>query len=463
MKAISFKKLQQDYKIYENQEVFLQGWIRANRNQKEFGFINLNDGSTVTMLQVVYDKDLANFDEVSKFRVGCALSVYGMIVVTPNMPQPFELKATKIILEGDCPEDYPIQPKRHTKEFLREQAHLRTRTNLFNATFKIRSLLAYAIHNFFREKDFVYVHTPLITASDCEGAGEMFQVTTLDLDKLPKDEKGKVDFSKDFFGKPANLTVSGQLEAETFAMAFKNVYTFGPTFRAENSNTTRHAAEFWMIEPEMCFADLNDDMDIIEEMIKYVVRYVLENAKEEMAFFDKFVYPGKILQLQQLLDSHIVRCDYSKAIEIFKSAKKKFEVDINYGDDLTSEHEKYLTDEYFKAPVFVTNWPKEIKAFYMKLNPDNKTVAAVDLLVPGSGELVGGSQREENLNVLLKRMEEMGVPKEGMEWYLDLRKYGGAYHSGFGLGFERLIMYVTGVDNIRDSIPYPRTPKNCNY
>ena len=463
MKAISFKKLQNEFKSFENKEVLLQGWIRTNRNQKEFGFINLNDGSTVSNLQVVYDKTLNNFEDVSKYRVGCALSVYGIVVLTPQMQQPFELKATKIILEGDCPENYPIQPKRHTKEFLREQAHLRSRTNLFNATFKIRSLLAYAIHNFFREKDFLYVHTPLITANDAEGAGEVFQVTTLDLNKLPKDDKGNVDFSKDFFGKQANLTVSGQLEAETFALAFKNVYTFGPTFRAENSNTTRHASEFWMIEPEMAFADLNDDMDIIEEMVTYVVKYVLDNAKEEMMFFEKFVCPGKIKQLEELLSSHIVRCDYEEAIKIFKNSKKKFEVDINYGDDLTTEHEKYLTDEYFKAPVFLTNWPKEIKAFYMKLNPDGKTVAAVDLLVPGSGELVGGSQREENLDLLMKRMEELHIPQKGMEWYLDLRRFGSVYHSGFGLGFERLIMYVTGIENIRDSIPYPRTPRNCEF
>ena len=463
MKAISFKTLQKEFETFENKEVLLQGWIRANRNQKEFGFINLNDGSTVANLQVVYDKSLENFEEISKLRVGCALSVFGVVVLTPQLQQPFELKATKIVLEGDCPENYPIQPKRHTKEFLREQAHLRSRTNLFNATFRIRSLLAYAIHNFFREKDFLYVHTPLITANDAEGAGEVFQVTTFDLNKIPRDDKGNIDYSKDFFGKQANLTVSGQLEAETFALAFKNVYTFGPTFRAENSNTTRHASEFWMIEPEMAFADLNDDMDIIEEMVKYVIKYVLDNAQEEMAFFDKYVYTGKINQLKELLASHIVRCDYAEAIKIFKESKKKFEVDIDYGDDLTTEHEKYLTDEYFKAPVFVTNWPKEIKAFYMKLNPDGKTVAAVDLLVPGSGELVGGSQREENLDLLIERMKELHIPQKSLEWYLDLRRFGSVYHSGFGLGFERLIMYVTGIENIRDSIPYPRTPRNCEY
>ncbi len=458
---ISLKKLSTNYSSLINHEVMIQGWIKTNRDQKEFGFINLNDGTTLANIQVVYDKNLINFEEVQKFRVGCSLTVYGIVTLTPQSKQVYELKATKIILLGDCPEDFPIQPKKHSKEFLREQAHLRPRTNLFNATFRVRSILAYAIHNFFKERDFIYVHTPIITASDCEGAGEMFQVTTLDLQRIAKD--GKVDYSKDFFGKMANLTVSGQLEAETFAMAFKNVYTFGPTFRAENSNTTRHASEFWMIEPEVCFADLNDDMDLIEDMVKYVVDYALKNASEELQFFDQFVAPGKIEQLTKLVNSQIVRCDYSKAIEILTKASKKFETKIQYGDDLSTEHDKYLTDEYFKAPVFITNWPKEIKAFYMRLNDDNTTVASVDLLVPGSGELVGGSQREERLDYLLKRMEEMNVPTKGMEWYLDLRKYGGAYHSGFGLGFERLIMYVTGIENIRDTVPFARTPKNCEF
>lgn len=458
----SMRYLTTHYQELDNQEVMVQGWIRTNRNQKEFGFINLNDGSTLANLQIVYDRSLADFDQIAKFRVGCSLTVTGLLVLTPQARQPFEVKATKIVLEGDSPENYPIQPKKHTREFLREQAHLRPRTNLFNAVFRVRSLLAFAIHEFFNKKNFIYVHTPLITASDAEGAGDMFQVTTLNLEKLPMKD-GKIDYSQDFFGKKTNLTVSGQLEAETYALAFKNVYTFGPTFRAENSNTMRHASEFWMIEPEMAFADLSDDMDLIEEMLKYVVNYILQNASEELKFFDEFVAPGKIKQLEDLVNSTIVRCDYRKAIEILSKHNDKFENKIKFGDDLATEHEKYLTDVYFKAPVFVTNWPQEIKAFYMRLNDDQETVAAVDLLVPGSGELVGGSQREERLDVLLKRMEKMHVPTEGMEWYLDLRRYGGVYHSGFGLGFERLIMYVTGVENIRDVLPYPRTPKNCEF
>ena len=458
---ISIRKLQSCASSVLEEIVQIEGWIRTNRNQKEFGFINLNDGSTVNNIQIVYDKNLENFDEVSKYRVGCSLTVYGKVVLTPNQKQPFELQAKKIVLEGDCPENYPIQPKRHTREFLREKAHLRARTNLFNAVFKVRSVLAYAIHDFFQKQGFVYVNTPIITSSDCEGAGEMFRVTTLNLDKLPKDKP--IDYSKDFFGKSANLTVSGQLEAETYALAFKNVYTFGPTFRAENSNTQRHASEFWMIEPEMAFADLYDDMSVIENMLKYVIKYLLENAKDEMSFFEQFVSPGKVKQLEDLLSSHIHICEYKDAVEICKKSGKKFENRLEYGDDLSTEHEKYLTDEYFNGPVFVTNWPKDIKAFYMRVNDDNKTVAAVDLLVPGSGELVGGSQREERLDVLLKRMEEMNVPTEDMQWYLDLRRFGGVKHAGFGLGFERLIMYVTGVENIRDVIPYPRTPKNCEY
>lgn len=458
---ISVRELQTQAEKLQNEIVLIQGWIRTNRNQKEFGFINLNDGSTVNNIQIVYDKSLENFDSVSKYRVGCALNVYGKVVLTPDSKQAFELHATKIVLEGDCPENYPIQPKRHTREFLREQAHLRARTNLFNAVFRVRSLLAFAIHEFFQEQGFVYVNTPIITASDCEGAGEMFRVTTLNLDKLPKDNP--VDYSKDFFGKSTNLTVSGQLEGETFAQAFKNIYTFGPTFRAENSNTQRHASEFWMIEPEIAFADLYDDMNLIEGMLKYVIKYILENGKDEMNFFENFVCKGKIKQLQDLLDSKIHICEYKDAVKLCKESGKKFDNRLEYGDDLSTEHEKYLTDEYFKGPVFVTNWPKDIKAFYMRLNDDNETVAAVDLLVPGSGELVGGSQREERLDVLLKRMEEKNIMPKDMDWYLDLRRYGGTKHSGFGLGFERLIMYVTGVENIRDVIPYPRTPKNCEF
>lgn len=459
----NIKHLSNHYKELVGQELTVQGWIRTNRSQKEFGFISFNDGSTLSNLQIVYDKELINFDQISKLRVGCSITVEGRLVITENARQAFELKATSLELLGDSPENYPIQPKRHSREFLREQAHLRARTNLFNAVFRTRSLLAYAIHDFFRKNEFIYVHTPIITASDAEGAGDMFQVTTLDFEKIIKEGSKEINYSNDFFGKKANLTVSGQLEAETFALAFKNVYTFGPTFRAENSNTTRHASEFWMIEPEMAFADLNTDMDVIESMLKYVVNYILEHGKEELAFFDEFLSKGKTQQLIDLVNSTIVRCEYTKAVEIIKSSGKKFENRLEYGDDLATEHEKYLTDEHFKAPVFITNWPKEIKAFYMRLNDDQKTVAAVDLLVPGSGELVGGSQREERLDYLEKRMEEMNIPKESMEWYLDLRRYGGVYHSGFGLGFERLIMYVTGVENIRDVIPFPRTPNNCEF
>lgn len=459
---ISIRKLNESFSNVK-EEVVIQGWIRTNRNQKEFGFINLNDGSTLSNIQIVYDKSLENFDEVSKFRVGCSLTIHGMVVETPTMKQPYEIKAEKVVLEGDSPEDFPIQPKKHSREFLREKAYLRPRTNLFNAVFRVRSLLAYAIHEFFRKNEFIYVHTPIITASDAEGAGEMFQVTTLDLNKLPKDEKGKIDYSKDFFGKSTNLTVSGQLEAETFAQAFKNVYTFGPTFRAENSNTTKHASEFWMIEPEMAFSDIHDDMQLVEDMLKYVVGYVLEHAKEELEFFNQFVQPGKIQQLEELVNSKMRVCEYKDAIKILQDSKVKFENKPFYGGDLATEHEKYLTDTHFKSPVFVINWPKDIKAFYMRLNDDNETVAAMDLLVPGSGELVGGSQREERLDVLLQRMQDMKVPSEDLYWYIDLRRYGGTKHSGFGLGFERLIMYVTGVENIRDVLPFPRTPKNCEF
>lgn len=459
---ISIKKINCDYEKLANQEVTVQGWIRTNRNQKQFGFINLNDGSTLSNLQIVYDTNLNNYEEVAKYGVGCSLTVTGTLVLTPNAKQPCEIRATEIVLEGDSPENFPLQPKAHSREFLREIAHLRPRTNLFNAVFRVRSLLAFAIHEFFQKKGFIYVHTPIITGSDCEGAGEMFQVTTLDLENLPKKENS-VDYSKDFFGKHTNLTVSGQLQAEVFAHAFKKVYTFGPTFRAEKSNTTRHASEFWMIEPEVAFADLKDIMDLIEEMVKYLINYLFENASEELEFFDKFVAPGKIVQLQNLLHSKIKICEYSDAVKIIQEADFKFENRMKFGDDLATEHEKYLTDVHFKAPVFVINWPKEIKAFYMRLNDDGKTVAAVDLLVPGSGELVGGSQREERLDVLERKMKEMGVPVDEMKWYLDLRRFGGTKHSGFGLGFERLIMYATGVENIRDVIPFPRTPRNCEF
>lgn len=458
---VSVKELFRNGEKYLDQEVLVEGWIRANRNQKEFGFINLNDGSFFENLQIVYSQGIANFEEIKKFHVGSSISVKGKVTKSPNGKQTVELVCEECILRGDAPEDYPIQPKKHTREFLREKAHLRSRTNLFSAVFRMRSVLAYAIHKFFQEQGYIYFNAPLLTASDCEGAGEMFQVTTLDLEKVAS--SGKVDYSRDFFGKQASLTVSGQLEAETFALAFGKVYTFGPTFRAENSNTTRHASEFWMIEPEIAFADLEDDMSIIENMVKFVIKYALDNLPEEIAFFDKFVAPGKKAQLEAVLNSEFAVCTHHDAITILKNSGVKFENTPEYGEDLATEHEKYLTDVHFRGPVFITNWPKDIKAFYMRLNDDKETVAAVDLLVPGSGELVGGSQREERLDYLLKRMEEMHVSPESLEWYLDLRRYGGVTHSGFGLGFERLIMYVTGIENIRDVIPYPRTPKNCEF
>lgn len=460
---MELSKIKREYSSLGGKSITLQGWVRNNRSQKKFGFIDLNDGSTLSTIQLVYEDSLSNFNEVVKIRVGSSIEVSGTLILTPEAKQAYELKVDTLTLIGDSPEDYPIQPKKHSREFLREQAYLRPRTNLFNAVFRTRSLLSFAIHEFFRKREFIYVHAPIITASDAEGAGQMFQVTTLDLNKVPKDKENQVDYSKDFFGKQAHLTVSGQLEAETFAMAFKNVYTFGPTFRAEKSNTQRHASEFWMIEPEICFADLNDDMDLIEDMVKYVINYILEHGKEELEFFDTFVHKGKIKQLEALVNSKIVKCEYKDAIKILQNSNKKFEINPEYGEDIATEHEKYLTDVYFNGPVFVINWPKDIKAFYMRVNDDNETVAAVDLLVPGSGELVGGSQREERLDYLLKRMEEMHVPLEGMEWYVNLRKYGGNKHAGFGLGFERLVMYVSGVENIRDVIPYPRTPNNCEY
>ncbi len=455
--------LDQKHKQLENKEITVQGWVRSNRDQKEFGFIALSDGTTLGTLQLVYDDKLENFGEVSKIRVGASIAATGLVVLTPNAKQPYELKVTKLELIGDSPEDYPIQPKRHSREFLREQAYLRPRTNLFNAVFRVRSVLAYAIHNYFYENRFVYLHSPIITASDAEGAGDMFQVTTLDLENLPKTKDKKVDYSQDFFRKAAHLTVSGQLEAETFATAFKKVYTFGPTFRAENSNTQRHASEFWMIEPEICFADLNDNMALIEDLLKYVIKYVLKHAPEEMAFFDQFVAKGKIKELEAFLKSKIAVCTHKNAIKIMKESGHKFTEKPEYGKDLATEHEKYLTDVHFKGPVFVIDWPKDIKAFYMRLNEDGETVAAVDLLVPGCGELVGGSQREERYDLLEKRMKEMNVPVEDMQWYLNLRKYGTAKHAGFGVGFERLVMYVTGIENIRDVLPFPRTPGNCEY
>ena len=446
-------------KSYLNEKVKISGWIRNHRDQATFGFIDLSDGTTINNLQVVYENNLENFDEVRKFLVGSAIEAEGIIAPSEGK-QEFELKAEKITLLGACDETYPIQPKRHTREFLREQAYLRPRTNLFNAVFRVRSVAAAAIHEYFQNNGYVYFHAPIITASDCEGAGEMFQVTTLDLNRIAND--GKVDYSKDFYGKTAGLTVSGQLEAETFATAFKKTYTFGPTFRAENSNTKVHASEFWMIEPEIAFCDLEGDMDIMEEMLKYVINYVLNNAKDEMEFLDKFVQNGLIEKLTKLINSKFTRIDHEDVITLLKESGRKWEFEPEYGEDIAKEHEKYITD-YFNGPVFIKNWPKDIKAFYMKQNDDGKTVAAVDLEVPEAGELMGGSQREENYEKLLTRMKEMNMDPNELDWYLNLRKYGTCVHSGFGMGFERLLIYITGVDNIRDVIPYPRTPGNCEY
>ena len=450
-------------KEYLGKEVTLEGWIKNHRKQKEFGFISFSDGTFFTPIQIVYEKDLDNFDEIQKYHIGSSIKVIGEVVKSPKDGQAFEIKAKDIILLGDCPEDYPIQPKKHSREFLREQAYLRPRTNLFQAVFRVRSKASFAIHQYFQERDYVYFHAPLITAADAEGAGEMFRVTTFDLNNIPKDKNNEIDYSKDFFGKQSSLTVSGQLQAETFALAYKKTYTFGPTFRAENSNTKTHANEFWMIEPEIAFCDLEEDMNIMEEMLKYVVEYVLNNCQEELNFLDNFVEKGLISKLTDLINSKAVRITHEQAINDLLESGKKFEFEPKQGEDLAREHEKYITEEKYKCPVFVYNWPKDIKAFYMRLNDDNKTVAAVDLLVPGSGELIGGSQREERFDVLNNRMDEMGMSKDDLDWYLKLRQYGGCVHSGFGMGFERLIMYLTGVENIRDVIPYPRTPGNCEY
>ena len=458
--VIDVKKLYERLDDYKGSEIVLQGWIRNHRKQKEYGFIDFNDGTFFKSVQVVYDDKLDCFDEVQTLHVGCAIEVCGTVVDSPAKGQEFEVQMKSFKLLGDCGDDYPIQPKRHSREFLREQAYLRPRTNLFNAVFRVRSVAAYAIHKYFQDNGYVYFHAPLITASDCEGAGEMFQVTTLDLNKVAS--LGKVDYSKDFFGRRANLTVSGQLQAETFALAYKKTYTFGPTFRAENSNTKTHANEFWMIEPEVAFCDLDGDMDIMEEMLKYVVKYVLDNCGEEMKFFDNFVEKGLIEKLNKLVDSKFVRVTHEEVISILKKANVKWEFEPEYGEDIAKEHEKYIT-EYFNGPVFIKDWPKDIKAFYMKQNPDGKTVAAVDLEVPGAGELMGGSQREEDYEKLVQRMDDLGMEKDGLEWYLNLRKFGGCYHSGFGMGFERLLIYLTGVENIRDVIPYPRTPGNCEF
>ena len=461
MDLTNVRELFRNREAYLGKEVTIGGWVRSNRNSKNFGFIVVNDGTFFEPVQVVYGDGLDNFEAISKLNVGAAIIVTGELVETPQAKQPFEIQATHVEVEGVSDPGYPLQKKKHSFEYLRTISHLRPRTNTFEAVFRVRSLIAYAIHKFFQEQDFVYVHTPLITGSDCEGAGEMFQVTTMDLNQIPKNEDGTVNYRQDFFGKPTNLTVSGQLNGEAYAMAFKNIYTFGPTFRAENSNTTRHAAEFWMIEPEMAFADLQDNMDLAEAMLKYIINYVLEHAPEEMNFFNNFIDKGLLDRLHHVAESDFARVTYTEAIEILEKHNDKFEYKVSWGVDLQTEHERYLTEEIYKRPVFVTDYPKEIKAFYMKLNDDGKTVAAVDCLVPGIGEIIGGSQREDDYEKLLARLDELGLKEEDYSFYLDLRKYGSARHAGFGLGFERCVMYLTGMSNIRDVIPFPRTVNNC--
>lgn len=461
MDLITVRELYRNRETYLEKEISIGGWVRSVRGSKAFGFIVVSDGSYFDTLQVVYHDTLANFAEISKLNVGAAILVKGTLVATPDAKQPFEIQATEVTVEGASAPDYPLQKKRHTLEYLRTITHLRARTNTFQAVFRVRSLIAYAIHQYFQERDFVYVHTPLITGSDCEGAGEMFQVTTMDLNQIPKNEEGAVDFSQDFFGKPTNLTVSGQLNGETYAMAFRNIYTFGPTFRAENSNTTRHAAEFWMIEPEMAFADLKDNMEVAEGMLKHIIRYVLDHAPEEMAFFNSFIDKGLLDRLNGVLNSEFAHVTYTEAIEILEKNNDNFDYKVSWGCDLQTEHERYLTEQIYKRPVFVTDYPKEIKAFYMKMNPDNKTVAAMDCLVPGIGEIIGGSQREDDYDKLLARMKDLELKEEDYGFYLDLRKYGSTRHAGFGLGFERCVMYLTGMGNIRDVVPFPRTVNNC--
>ena len=461
MELITVRELFKNTDQYAGREIEIGGWVRNKRPSKQFGFIVLNDGTYFTPVQVVYNDSLENFQEISKINVGAALIVRGTLELTPEARQPFEIQATSVTVEGASSGDYPLQPKKHSMEFLRSIPHLRPRANTFQAVFRVRSLAAMAIHRFFQDRDFIYVHTPLITGSDAEGAGEMFQVTTMDLNNLPLTEDGKVDFSRDFFGKSTNLTVSGQLNGETYAMAFRNIYTFGPTFRAENSNTTRHAAEFWMIEPEMAFADLDDLLRVEEDMIKYIITYVLEHAPEEMAFFNQFVDKGLLDRLNNVVSNQFGRITYTEAVHLLEQHNDQFEYPVSWGCDLQTEHERFLTEQVFKKPVFVTDYPREIKAFYMKLNPDGKTVAAVDCLVPGIGEITGGSQREDNYDLLKSRIEELGMNAEDYDFYLDLRKYGSTRHAGFGLGFERMVMYLTGIGNIRDVIPFPRTVGNC--
>ena len=464
MKDVEIKSLYRESDTYSDSEITVRGWVRTNRGSNKFGFIELNDGSFFKSVQVVYEAEfLDNFEEISKVPIAAALKVTGTFVLTPEAKQPFEIKAKEVVIEAGSDPDYPLQKKRHSMEFLREIAHLRPRSNTFSAVFRVRSLVAYAIHRFFQDRNFVYVHTPIITASDCEGAGEMFRVTTLDMNDLPKTKDGAVDYSEDFFGKETGLTVSGQLEAETFALAFRNVYTFGPTFRAENSNTARHASEFWMIEPEMAFAELSDNMDVAEDMIKYIINYVMENAPEEMEFFSRFIDKGHLDRLDNIVNSDFARITYTEAVELLKKSGEDFQYPVEWGIDLQTEHERYITEKVYKKPVFVTDYPKEIKAFYMRLNDDDRTVAACDLLVPGVGEIIGGSQREERYDVLKARIEETGMTEEDYSWYMDLRKYGGVKHSGYGLGFERIIMYITGMSNIRDVLPFPRTPKSAEF
>ena len=463
MHMIHIKELFQNAEKYYDQTIQVCGWIRSIRDSKKFGFIVINDGTFFQPLQIIYDNTLDNLEQIRHLNVGAALIISGRFIATPDAKQPFELHANRIIIEGTSSPDYPLQKKRHSLEYLRSIPHLRPRTNTFQAVFRIRSLAAYAVHRFFQDNDFVYVHTPLITANDCEGAGEMFHVTTFDLDKVPLTDQGQPDFSRDFFNKETNLTVSGQLNGETYAMAFQNIYTFGPTFRAENSNTARHAAEFWMIEPEMAFADLEDDMRVAEDMLKYIIRYVLEQAPEEMEFLNQYVDKGLLDRLHHVMNADFAHVTYTEAIRLLQEHTEEFIYPVEWGCDLQTEHERYLTEKIFRRPVFVTDYPKEIKAFYMKLNPDGKTVAAMDCLVPGIGEIIGGSQREENLDLLLQRMKETGMNTENYEFYLDLRRYGTTRHAGFGLGFERCIMYLTGISNIRDVIPFPRTTGNCEY
>ena len=463
MENVLVKELYRNTNEFSNKSVTLQGWVRTVRDSKTFGFIELNDGSFFKNVQIVFNNTLNNFSDICKLTISSAISVTGKLVITENAKQPFEIQAESIDILSNSDSSYPLQKKRHSFEYLRTIAHLRPRTNTFSAVFRVRSVFAYAIHKFFQERGFVYVHTPILTASDAEGAGEMFNVNSFDLENIPKLEDGQVDFSKDFFGRPAHLTVSGQLNGETFAEAFRNIYTFGPTFRAENSNTVKHAAEFWMIEPEICFADLNDDMDLAEDMIKYTFQYVLDNCPEEMEFFNQFVDKTLLDRLNNVIHSDFARISYTDAVKELEKANDKFEFKVSWGIDLQTEHERYLCENVFKKPVFVTDYPMDIKAFYMKQNPDGKTVAAADLLAPGIGEIIGGSQREEDYDKLISRMKELNMPLENYEWYLDLRKYGSCVHSGFGLGFERAIMYLTGMQNIRDVLPFPRTPKNCEF